>query len=499
MNITVIFFIYGLAFFTMGLAMFFESNRSPLLVEAAVLRPLAIFGLVHGAHEWLEMFLDKSDWFLLYHPIWISWLRISLLAISFVSLLVFGILMTRPLRLLQPNGLSQPLLGGRAHWYWILALYILGCLAISILMGFLHVDYLTHLDAGVRYALAVPGALIAGAALLRQSTHGRARGYGSLSLGFWLSGLGFLLYAVTQAIIPPLDTFPGNIINTVSFLHWTGFPIQAVRALLAVVIMLGLLRVIQMVEVERQRQYLAVQNERLAALEQLQQELTTREAMRQELMRSIVLAQEEERARIARELHDETSQTLTAFSLHLAALRQSARTPGMREKLDLLQTLSRQISLDIYRLVRDLRPAQLDDLGLPSALSYLASENEKRVGMNVSLQVVGDRRRLPSIIETVLFRVAQEALTNASRHSGSKRASLILEYKPDRIHLAVQDEGKGFDPNSDMALKGLGLMGMRERAKTIGGSLEISSGPGIGTQVEIIVPTNGKEEQEIRV
>ncbi len=498
MNITLIYFIYGLAFFSMGLAMFFEAGRSPLLVEAAALRPLAVFGLLHGAHEWLEMFLDKSDWLVVANPLAMSWLRIGLLLFSFVALLVFGMRLFQPLPLLQPeaSGHAQP---GDPRWRLVLGGYILVTLAISLGRGMGHADFITHLDAGLRYALAVPAATITGLALLSQAGRGRERGYGPLSRGFWLAGVGFLLYAATQFVIPPLDTFPGNVVNTLNFIKWTAIPIQAARALLAILITLGLLRVIQVVEVERQRQLLAVQNERMAALDQLQQELNTREAMRQELVRSIVLAQEEERARIARELHDETSQTLTAFSLHLAALRQSARTPALREKLDLLQNLSRQISLDIYRLVRDLRPAQLDDLGLPAALSYLAHENEKRFPMSVTLQVNGEQQRLVPIVETVLFRVAQEALTNVVRHSGSKQANLTLDYQPDCVRLTVRDDGKGFDPDSEPACKGLGLAGMRERAKTIGGALTICAVPGSGTQVELVVPTKEQEDRENKV
>jgi len=498
MNVTLIYFIYGLAFFSMGLAMSFEAGRSPLLVEAAVLRPLAVFGLVHGSHEWLEMFLDKSDWFVVAHPVELSWLRIGLLLVSFVALLVFGIMMLRPLPLLQPEAARAHATIPDTRWHVALGAYILVVLAISLLPGMRHADYLTHLDAGLRYALAAPGATITGLALLWQAHQGRERGYSALSHGLWLAGVGFLFYAATQLVGPPLDTIPGNVINTANFLNWTSIPIQGVRALLAIIITLGLLRVIQMVEVERQRQLLEAQNERVAALDQLRQELNAREAMRQELVRSIVLAQEDERARIARELHDETSQTLAAFSLHLAALRQSARTPALREKLDLLQNLSRQISLDIYRLVHDLRPAQLDDLGLPAALSYLAHENEKRFPLTVTLQVNGEQQRLAPIVETVLFRVAQEALTNVARHSGSRQARLALAYQPDCVRLMICDDGKGFDPDGEPACKGLGLAGMRERAKTIGGLLTIRAAPGAGTQVELVVPTE-EEDRENKV
>lgn len=489
MNITLVFFIYGLAFFSLGLVLWLESSRSPFLADASTLRPLALFGLMHGVHEWLEMFVDHSDWLLIHRPVELGWLRIGLLSVSFISLLVFGLRMIRPMRLMQTPPESQPSPRPLRAVYWLaLGGYSIGVLGLGLFFPLEHADRLTHLDASLRYALAAPAAVLSGLALLRQASQARRQELSALSQALRLAGLGFLLYALTQCVAPPIDTFPGNWLNTASFLQTTGLPIQAVRAGCAVLITACMIRVIQSAEQERQRQFVAAQQERVAALEQAQAELVKREAMRQELIRSIVRAQEDERARIARELHDETSQILTAFSLHLAALRSLEPSGPRCEKIDLLQGLSRQMSLGLYRLVYDLRPAQLDDLGLPPALNYLTTEVQKRLGLKVTLQVNGERQRLAPLTEIVIFRIAQEALTNTARHAQTDQASLTLDYLPGHIRLTVTDQGAGFAPGKDTDAKSLGLAGMRERAELIGAQLTIFSAPGQGTRVEMAAP-----------
>jgi len=146
------------------------------------------------------------------------------------------------------------------------------------------------------------------------------------------------------------------------------------------------------------------------------------------------------------------------------------------------------MSQGIYRLVHDLRPAQLDDLGLVAALGYLADEAQ-RGGLPVKLIVAGDRQRLEPLVETVLFRIAQEALTNVTRHASASQAMISLSFETRQVRLALQDEGVGFNP--DKSLKpphGWGLAGMRERAESVGGQFRIDSAPGRGTLVEVIVP-----------
>jgi len=283
--------------------------------------------------------------------------------------------------------------------------------------------------------------------------------------------------------------FPARLLNSTGFQTFAGFPIQVVRALLAVLITLSLLRATQIVEKDRQLQLLAVQQARLEAMERIQEELSKREALRHELLRHTVRAQEDERSRIARELHDETSQVLTAFSLELATLKTViCDREEVNTMVDRLQSLSKQMSQGLYRLVHDLRPAQLDDLGLISALEYL-KDDSVRAGLEVAINIHGKARRLDPVIETVLFRVAQEALHNVVRHAQVGRARISLDFKPQEITLKVEDSGAGFDTvQSFVPPQGWGLAGMRERVESVGGLLSIESKPDIGTVVEVAVP-----------
>jgi signal transduction histidine kinase len=486
MDITLVYFIYGLAFFSMGLAMLMESNRSPLLAQSRVLRPLAFFGFVHGFHEWFEMFLDKSQWLVFQDPVLVGWFRIGILSLSFISLGIFSFRVLRP----QPK-LSNPhrviLLGG-------VSLYTIVVIAIAGYMWSHHLDRLGHVDAMIRYLVAIPSAFLAGVAFYQQANQARDQGRMEIGNLLFLTAIGFTGYAITQAIVPMVDVFPGNVINTQSFVNFFGFPVQMVRAVLAGLVTVSLIRATQLVDRERQRQFLDAQQGRLDALEKVQEELLHREAMREELLRHTVIAQEDERARIARELHDEMAQILTGFTLHLATLCESGcQYPDVKKQVDILQSLSQQMADSLYRLVHDLRPAQLDDLGLVAALQYLVDDTSRRIGLQANMVITGKQIRLDTLVETVLFRSAQEALTNIARHAKVDQADVVLSYEPGLVSLKVKDSGKGFElQDGRLPKQSWGLAGMRERVESVGGELILTSAPGKGTIVEIVIP-NGKE------
>ena len=482
-HLILVFFIYGLSFFSMGLAMLLESGRSPLLADANVLRPLAVFGFVHGSHEWLEMALLLAGWLGMSIPVYYAWIRLLLLTFSFASLIAFGLFVLRP----------QDGFNSRVVYPGLGLLIVYAGLVVASILSAQHTsldDWIQHADAFARYILAVPGALLACGALFSQSSEARRQGRPRLGLSLRLAALSFGLYSMTQIFVPALDIFPARYVNATAFLEWTGLPIQVVRALMAASITISLIRATQFAEDERKRQFLAVQQARLDALEQVQQELVKREALRRELLRHTVIAQEDERTRIARELHDETAQILTAFSLNVAAMRdQLVGQPKVADLLNRLQTLSKQMAKGIYRMVHDLRPAQLDDLGLAAALQYLSDQEHSNSGLSVDLVIDGPRLRLDPLVETVLFRVAQEALTNVSRYAEVNRAEVQLFVTPERVTLHICDQGEGFDVNEDLIPpKGWGLAGMRERAEAVGGQFTIQSSPGKGTIVEMIAP-----------
>jgi signal transduction histidine kinase len=157
--------------------------------------------------------------------------------------------------------------------------------------------------------------------------------------------------------------------------------------------------------------------------------------------------------------------------------------------LDRVQSLCRQMSQGIYRLVHDLRPAQLDDLGLVAALHYLVDEERRRTRMDIALDIQGSIKRVDPLVETVMFRVAQEALTNVARHANCKSAKFLVDYRDEQIMMQVSDTGTGFDPRRELQPPhGWGIAGMRERAESVGGRLKIYSAHEQGTRVEVVIP-----------
>ncbi len=481
-SFVLVYFIYGLAFFSMGLAMLFEARRSPLLADARALWPLALFGLVHGTHEWLEMLLDIRSWFGLDVPGYTSALRLFMLVISFVFLVFFAIQILRPSEKLYAR--QNLLLAGA-----LLALFAILILITNLAHPSDPEHWIAHADVLARYTLAIPGAALAALALGQQAHQAYREERVSLARSLRLAALGFAFYGLAQIVVRPLDIFPAQYLNTAVFYEFAGFPVQAVRAAMAILVTVGLVRASQIVEDERQHQLEAAQQARLEALALTQRELEEKEELRRQLLRHTVNAQEEERARIARELHDETAQFLTALTLNLATLRSTQpQNPQVVELLDRLQSLSQQMSQGISRMVRDLRPAQLDDLGLEAALSSLVDDERRHSGLEISMEVHGSRRRLDPLVETVLFRVAQEALTNIIRHAAADKSRVQLEYRLDEVLLCVQDWGAGFDLQQDSSQPGWGIAGMRERVESVGGQFRLESALGKGTLVKAMVP-----------
>jgi PAS domain S-box-containing protein len=226
----------------------------------------------------------------------------------------------------------------------------------------------------------------------------------------------------------------------------------------------------------------------------------TEEKRMQESLRfyldQITLAQEEERKRIARELHDETIQSLVVLGRQLEDVASGSK--GLSEykkiQLDILRERVNGIISDIRRLSQDLRPPALDRLGLLPALEWLASDISSHSGINVELTVKGESRRFSPQLELVLFRVTQEALRNTLRHSDATNADVIVEVEEKLIKITIRDNGHGFympETTENLVKQGrLGLAGMQERIKLVQGTLKINSKPGKGTVVTIEAPAS---------
>jgi PAS domain S-box-containing protein len=218
------------------------------------------------------------------------------------------------------------------------------------------------------------------------------------------------------------------------------------------------------------------------------------EAERRDLQGRLTTAQEDERRRIARELHDQMGQHLTALALGLKVVKDATPDPSLaRTRLLELQALTDLIGREIHVLALELRPTVLDDLGLKTALGNYADACAERCGIAVDFQSTGmDGGRLPATVETAFYRVVQEALTNVLKHGRAKRVSVVLQRAPGHVVAVVEDDGLGFDAERKSDPTGaahpLGILGMRERMELVGGTLTIDSAPGRGTAVIARVP-----------
>jgi PAS domain S-box-containing protein len=233
----------------------------------------------------------------------------------------------------------------------------------------------------------------------------------------------------------------------------------------------------------------------------LEQSRHMQEQLRQ-LSRQILLAQEDERKKISRELHDVIAQTLTGINVRLSALKKAAAlsTRGLDRNIARTQRLVEKSVNIVHEFARELRPAVLDDLGLIPALHSFVKLFSKRTRIRVHLKVFAGVEQLDAAGRTVLFRVAQEALTNVSRHAQASRVEVSIEKLPDGICMKIKDDGKSFQVERLMQIRGgkhLGLLGMRERLEMVGGSFDVKSAPGKGTTITAnIRPGNGHAGKE---
>jgi PAS domain S-box-containing protein len=217
------------------------------------------------------------------------------------------------------------------------------------------------------------------------------------------------------------------------------------------------------------------------------------ERARTELLARLVFAQEDERRRIAREMHDQFGEQLTALGRGIERLEAAtADVPALREPVRALSKVAQQIDRDVDHLVWELRPTALDDLGLRAALANYVQDWCARVNVTAELHTSGLLDdRLASDVETTLYRIAQEALTNVAKHAKARHVEIILERRADHVALIVEDDGVGFDQSGPSKIDGhgFGLLGMQERAALVGATLEIESAPGQGTTILVRMAT----------
>ena len=470
----------------MGLAVLLELGHATDRKLRRSLFPLALFGIVHGAHEWLEMFLNLGmlpgqDSL----PVFWTAFRIVILAVSFLPLAACGASLIRYDDQWQRISLVIPL---SMATVWAFGLFILrGLYPFSSLM--------IVSDVWSRYILAIPAALLTSIGLIMLQRRFRQQGMARFGRDSLWAAIAFFWYGlIGQLFVQAGPLPPSTVLNQELFLQLFGFPVQLLRAVAAVVAALFVMRFLRSFEVERQAQIIELQAARL-------EEAQRRENLRGQLLNRIVMAQEAERQRIARELHDETGQSLTAIGLGLRGVSSNLRLDVDRSALNLrqLEGLVAHSLTELQRLISDLRPSHLDDLGLSATLRWYVGEVQDRTDLKINLDIQGDDAILSGEAKIAIFRIAQEALNNVVRHANAKLVNIQVRYDQDVALMHVDDDGCGFDLQEieKRDRRPWGLTGIQERTSLLGGTSVILSEPGYGTLIEITVPINAQGEQEV--
>ena len=472
-----VYFVYGLAFFSMGLLVAVEGGRASDVRLRRALPPLAGFGFVHALHEWMEMYV------LMGHPssldVSILWgIQLATLAFSFISLAAFGSFLladseiARRLILLIPIGLQA---------IWVFGLYSFrGQYSEPVLWDVA--------DVWTRYTLAIPASVLTAVGLIVQQRAFRRSGLIRFGQDALWAAITFGWYGLFgQFFTKATPLFPSNVINQQLFADLFGFPIQMFRAIVAVAAALFVIRFLRAFQVEADRKIAELQQ---ARLEESQQ----REIMRGELFRRVVAAQEAERQRIARDLHDETGQALTAIGMGLRGLsgKLSARNKDALNTLHTLETLTADSLKELQRLMTDLRPSHLDDLGLSAALRWYSTKVQEHSSLHIRVDIHGEECDLDDAMKITIFRIIQESLNNVIKHAQATHVNIHLHFQEKTVRISVFDNGIGFDcdelPQRRTNRPSLGLAGMEERAALLGGTVTVQSRPGYGTEIEALIP-----------
>ena len=214
------------------------------------------------------------------------------------------------------------------------------------------------------------------------------------------------------------------------------------------------------------------------------------EAALRDLSGRLITAQEEERKRIARELHDDLNQRMALLSIELEQLGQQIpqKQGNLLRRVRGLRAKAQEISTEIHGLSYRLHPFKLDHLGLAAALKSFCEELSASQGLKIEFCHQGFPATLPADVTLCVFRIAQESLRNVTKHSGAGEAQVVLEKTGAAVRLTVSDTGRGFDTESETMKRGLGFISMRERLRLVGGEITIHSQPGRGTRIDVLVP-----------
>jgi signal transduction histidine kinase len=484
-NMTGVFFVYGLAFFAMGLAVALELRRPSRLLLAHSLVYLAAFGLLHSVTEWADMFgliqvqSGTSD-----PVVFLQALKLFSLVGSTLLLIQFGVSLLK---------------GGRSGYAW------LGWLPVGLLLAWLTVSvgfsmageglssWPGQADIWARYILYFPGCLIAALGLVDQLPALRGSGQEGLGLSYRAAAAAFGLSAVLCGLIVPAGAyFPASALNYDSFAGLVGLPVQLFRATMAILIAIFVVKILRVFEVEHQRQLEAANRE-------LEEKVLRRtgeiETLHRQLERLAVL---EERDRIAREMHDGLAQVLALLNLKIRSVDSLLPKGKIEQASRELQEMGRNVQ-DAYTDVREsifgLRLAAKDHGDLALDLSDYVRQFGQQNDLLARLEAEGLAEvEMPPGTETQLLRIVQEALSNVRKHAEATRAGVTVKSDGRMVLVVVEDDGVGFDATEVERRDGqhFGLETMRERAEGVGGTVEVDSEPGRGTRIVVRLPAGGQ-------
>jgi signal transduction histidine kinase len=456
LNRDLIYFAYGLAFFTLGLAIALHTRQHSRLQLARGLSWLAAFGFTHSLHEWGDLFIPIQANYLA-TPVILSLLIIQLvlLAVSFACLMQFGITLLRP----------------ESRWRWLHGLAV-GALAAWLLVAFFVVlpmipDVTTWhhtANALARYGIGLPAGLIAAIGLRRETFHRIAvLQVPHIVRMLRLAGLCLVAYALLAGLVPPpVPFFPGSVLNQITFSHAGGLPVVVLRAFAGLVLAIAIIRALEVFDVETERRIEAMEHQQIVAAE---------------------------RERLARELHDGAVQSVYSAGLIVDSAQRLAE-PGsaIAERLTTARSVLDQTITDLRSSLGELRgaPVPAEAPLLAKALRHLVADPRLGSLADVQLElVVAPTDRLPPERNSHVLAIAGEALANAIRHGHARHIRLRVEHCQDRLQLRVSDNGTG---GASETPSGHGMRNMRERARLLGGQLSWASAPGKGTTVTLDVP-----------
>ncbi len=444
---------YGLSFFVMGLAIALQSRRYSRLALARSLVWLAAFGITHGLYEWGEHFSPMHEAYLnaggieVLHSV-----HLILLSVSFACLFEFAVTLIRSLgRALWLNRVVVGLLAA----YFFVALFLLPRLSLGAL------NWHNIANALARYVIGFPGAVLAAYGLREQAYRFIAPlDAPHIVATLRVAGVALLLYAVFGGLIPPpVPFFPGNVINASTFEQFLGLPPLIVLSLVGLLLAVTIIRALEIFDVETER--------RIEAMEQ-QQILAT------------------ERDRIARELHDGAIQTVyTAGLLVESAHKLASPESPVAARLEKAVVVLNDAIRDLRRNLGELRSAPSGE-PLATALRRLAEDPSFRSLVEVFLELdLPDSASLSPMRSDHVLATVGEALSNVIRHARAQRVHILARRADERLTLTIQDDGVGFACEDH---GGYGLRNMRDRARLLGGQLDIASDSGKGTTLTLTIP-----------